>query len=133
VVPSFRCTFLPDMPSSLTPGSSIIVTVQNLDADTVFTESQPARRSLISRNPIHAGAHFRGFTGSQLLRPVRLLAPLDGSDWDTSPATGGFYFQASNGSVALPAAGYNYDSNWTPLSAGLAPAGMAASFAAPTI
>src|SRR6478736_171884 len=26
VVPSFRCTFLPDMPSSLTPGSSIIVT-----------------------------------------------------------------------------------------------------------
>jgi hypothetical protein len=115
VVPSFRCTFLPDMPSSLTPGSSIIVTVQNLDADTVFTESQPARRSLISRNPIHAGAHFRGFTGSQLLRPVRLLAPLDGSDWDTSPATGDFYFQASDGSVALPAAGYNYDSNWTPL------------------
>src|SRR5271169_5402952 len=26
VVPSFRCTFLPGMPSSLTPGSSIIVT-----------------------------------------------------------------------------------------------------------
>ena len=26
VVPSFRCSFLPDMPSSLTPGSSIIVT-----------------------------------------------------------------------------------------------------------
>ena len=26
VVPSFRCTFLPDMPSSLTPGSSIILT-----------------------------------------------------------------------------------------------------------
>src|SRR4249920_3304789 len=26
VVPSFRCTFLPDMPSYLTPGSSIIVT-----------------------------------------------------------------------------------------------------------
>ena len=115
MVPSFRCPFLPGMPSSLTTGSSIIVTVQNLDADTVFTESQPARRSLISRNPIHAGAHFRGFTGSQLLRPVRLLAPLDGSDWDTSPATGDFYFQASDGSVALPAAGYNYDSNWTPL------------------
>src|SRR5262249_31950463 len=26
VVPSFRCTFLPGMPSSLTPGSSIILT-----------------------------------------------------------------------------------------------------------
>jgi hypothetical protein len=45
----------------------------------------------------------RGFTGSQLLRPVRLLAPLGGSDWVTSPATGDFYFQASDGSVALPA------------------------------
>ena len=76
------------------------------------------------------GAQFRGFTGSHLLRPVRLLAPLDGSGWDISPATGDFYFQASDGSVALPVAGYDYDIDWTPLSAGLAPAGMAASFAA---
>src|SRR5208337_2502539 len=42
-----------------------------------------------------------------------------------------FYFQASNGSVALPVAGYNYNSDWTPLLAGLSPAGMAASLAAP--
>jgi hypothetical protein len=35
VVPSFRCTFLPDMPSSPPSGSSIIATVQYLDADTV--------------------------------------------------------------------------------------------------
>jgi len=42
-----------------------------------------------------------------------LLAPLDGSDWDTSPATGDFYFQASDGLVALPAAGYDYDIGWT--------------------
>src|SRR3954468_5718046 len=66
----------------------------------------------------------------QLLRPVRLLAPLDGSD-RVSPATGGFYIQASGGSVPLPAAGYDYNSNWTPLLAGLSPAGMAASLAAP--
>ena len=46
------------------------------------------------------------------------------------PATGGFYFQAFNGSVALPVAGYNYNSDWTPLLAGLSPAGMAASLAA---
>jgi hypothetical protein len=39
-----------------------------------------------------------------------LLAPLYGSDWDTSPATGDFYFQAFNGSVFLPVAGYNYNS-----------------------
>jgi hypothetical protein len=43
----------------------------------------------------------------------------------------GFYFQASNGSVALPVAGYIYNSDWTPLLAGLSPAGMAASLAGP--
>src|SRR2546430_272545 len=46
-------------------------------------------------------------------------------------APGGFYFQAFNGSVALPVAGYDYNSVWTPLLAGLSPAGMAASLAAP--
>src|SRR5215212_1637968 len=46
-------------------------------------------------------------------------------------STGGFYIQASGGSVALPAAGYDYNSDWTPLLAGLSPAGMAASLAAP--
>jgi hypothetical protein len=46
------------------------------------------------------------------------------------PATGGFYFQAFDGSVTLSAAGYDYDIDWTPMSAGLAPAGIAASFAA---
>src|SRR3954470_18917488 len=58
--------------------------------------------------------------------------PLDGSD-RVSPATGGFYIQASGGSVALPVAGYHYNSNWTPLLAGLSPAGMAASLAAPDL
>ena len=46
-------------------------------------------------------------------------------------ATEGFYFQAFNGSVALNVAGYDYNSDWTPLLAGLSPAGMAASLAAP--
>ncbi len=56
--------------------------------------------------------------------------PLDGSDWNNSPATGGIYVQAFDGSVTLAVAGYDYDIDWTPMSAGLAPAGMAASFAA---
>ena len=46
------------------------------------------------------------------------------------PAFGDFYFQAFDRSVSLPVAGYNYNSNWTPLLAGLSPAGMAASLAA---
>jgi hypothetical protein len=59
-----------------------------------------------------------------------LLAPLYGPD-QVSPANGGFYIQASDELVTLPAAGYDYNSNRTPLLAGLSPAGMAASFAAP--
>ena len=31
------------------------------------------------------------------------------------PANGGFYFQAFDGSVTLPVAGYDYNSDWTPL------------------
>src|ERR1700693_2550975 len=56
--------------------------------------------------------------------------PLVGSD-GIAPATGGFYFQAFDGSVTLPVAGYDYDIDWTPMSAGGAPPGMAACFAAP--
>src|ERR1700726_4929611 len=80
------------------------------------------------RNPFHAGQVFRGFpihafaTACQVARsPVRIRP--------TRSAPGSFYFQASNGSVALPVAGYNYNSDWTPLLAGLPPAGMAASLA----
>src|SRR3954451_18734490 len=120
------------MPSSLTPGSSHIACVQLRDADAAFAEIRAARHSQHSRNPFHAGPGFRGFTGSRLLRPVRLLAPLDGSDQVPWP-TGDFYIQASGGAVALPAAGYDYNSNWTPLLAGLSPAGMAASLAAPDL
>ncbi len=46
------------------------------------------------------------------------------------PAFGDFYFQAFDGSVSLPVAGYNYNSDLTPLLAGHPPPGKAASFAA---
>src|ERR1700730_5799948 len=82
------------------------------------------------RNPFHAGQVFRGFpihafaTACQVARsPVRIRP--------TRSAPGSFYFQAFNGSVALPVAGYDYNSDWTPLLAGLSPARMAASLAAP--
>ena len=82
------------------------------------------------RNPFHAGQVFRGFpihafaTACQVARPPVRIRPM-------RSATGGFYFQAFNGSVALPVAGYDYNSDWTPLLAGLPPARMAASLAAP--
>ena len=67
---------------------------------------------------------------THLLRPARLLAPC--MDLTGLPANGGFYFQAFDGSVVLPVAGYDYSSDWTPLLTGLSPARMAASLAAPT-
>ena len=36
------------------------------------------------------------------------------TDLTGHPANGGFYFQAFDKSVALPVAGYNYNSDWTP-------------------
>src|SRR3954470_19343384 len=122
--------FRPDMPSSLTPGSSDIACVQLRDADAAFAEIRAARHSQHSRNPFHAGPAFEASL-------VRICCGLSGcsppwTDRTKFPwPTGDFYIQASGGSVALPAAGYDYNSNWTPLLAGLSPAGMAASLAAP--
>jgi len=63
-------------------------------------------------------------TACQVARlPVRIRPGLP-------QAFGDFYFQAFDRLVTLPAAGYDYDIDWTPMSAGLAPAGMTASFAA---
>jgi len=66
---------------------------------------------------------FASATACQVARPpVRIRLE--------RPAFGDFYFQAFNGSVSLSVAGYNYNSDWTPLLAGPSPAGMAASLAA---
>src|ERR1700682_1151884 len=68
---------------------------------------------------------------THFVRPTRLLAFLHCSA-RISPAIGGFYVRASGGSVTLPAAGYDYNSDWTPLLAGLSPASMTTSLPAPT-
>ena len=129
MVPSFCCTFLPDMPSSPTPGSSNIA----LSNVTMPTRSSPQANRLdapkypairFTRGSISWLHWFATATACQVARLPSRIRP------GFLPATGGFYFQAFDGSVTLPAAGYDYDIDWTPMSAGLAPAGMAASFAA---
>jgi hypothetical protein len=129
VVPGFRCPFLPNMPSSMTPGSSVMFGTErrcrhglSLSSEQLGTPAPPAIRFMRAR--------ISGLPGSRIcdglpgcLPPVRIGL--------VRPAHGDFYFQAFNGSVALPVAGYNYNSDWTPLLAGLSPAGMAASLAAP--
>ena len=101
---------------------------QRSDVDAAFAESRPARHSQDSRNPFHAGDDFRGFLVHTSATVCQLARPLHGSD--RLPSQRGFYIRAFSGLVALPAAGYNYNSDWTPLLAGLSPARMAAGLAA---
>src|SRR5213083_567598 len=99
------------MPLSMTPGSSVI-------ASPDLRCRHRLRRDL-SGSALPILPHvFRGFlihafaTACQVARsPVR-IRPI-------RSALESFYFQASNGSVALPVAGYDYNSDWTPLLAGL--------------
>jgi hypothetical protein len=128
VVPGFHCTFLPGMPSSPTPGSSTSIS-RNFDADfglrrmTTGSALPITPQSVPRGRPISWLHWFASATACQVARPpVRIRLE--------RPAFGNFYFQAFNGSVSLPVAGYNYNSDWTPLLAGLSPAGMAASLAA---
>src|SRR4051812_24122282 len=122
--------FRPDMPSSLTPGSSTshvssvaMPTRPSPRSERLGTPNTPAIR--FTRDPLFEASLVRicyGLSGCSPPWTDRTKFP-----WPT----GDFYIQASGGSVALPVAGYDYNSNWTPLLAGLSPAGMAASLAAP--
>src|SRR5271169_2968456 len=117
------------MPLSMTPGSSIIASPElrcrhrlrrDLSGSALPILPQSVSRGQVFRGfPIHAFA-----TACQVACPPVRIRPIHS-------ATGGFYFQASNGSVVLPVAGYDYNSDWTPLLAGLSPARMVASLAAP--
>ena len=100
------------MPSSPTPGSSTSsVPDSDIDIrpsprfDRLGTPEYPAIRFTQEK-------HFVATVVRTLLRPVKLLAPLNGSD-RIAPAIGGFYFWASGRSVTLPASRYNYSSDWT--------------------
>jgi hypothetical protein len=94
-----------------------------------FAERSPARHSQYPRNPFHARRPFRGFHSSHIRYGLPVCSP-PCTDPTSFLAVGDFYIQASGVSVTLPAAGYDYNSDWTPLLAGLSPAGMTASLAA---
>src|SRR5450755_2668213 len=116
------------MPSSPTPGSSASIS-RNFDADIGLRRmttgsALPTLPQSVPRGRSISWLHwFASATACQIARPpVRIRLE--------RPAFGDFYIQAFNGSVSLSVAGYNYNSDWTPLLAGLSPAGMAASLAA---
>src|SRR5262249_39151327 len=117
------------MPPSLTPGSSIVVSVQNIDVDIGLRHGPKGSALPMIPQSVSRGARISGLLWFADCYGLSGCWP-PCTDLTGLPANGGFYFQAFNGSVILPAAGYDYNSDWTPLLAGLSPAGMAASLAA---
>src|ERR1039458_1051984 len=95
------------------PGESDI-DIQNFDADIGLRRmttgsALPTLPQSVSRGRRFSWLHwFASATACQVARPpVRIRLE--------RPAFGDFYFQAFNGSVSLPVAGYNYNSDWTPV------------------
>ena len=80
VVPSFHCPFLPGMPPSMSPGRSEIVILQTTDSDLGLRQDLNGSALPTILPSASSRARISGLIGSPLLRPVRLLAPLDGSD-----------------------------------------------------
>jgi hypothetical protein len=128
VVPGFHCSFLPGMPSSPTPGSSTSISRTAMPT-LAFAEWPPARHSRHSRNPFRAGGRFRGFiwfasaTACQVARPPC-------TDQTGTSSLRGLLLPGFQRIGLPPVAGYNYNSDWTPLLTGLSPTGIAASLAA---
>ena len=130
-VPGFHCTFHPDMPSSTTPGSSTSTSSRQRCRHRPSPRSNRLGTPKIPAIRFAQGVNFVAYTVHTFATAAKLLPPC--TDPTGFPAVGDFYYQASNGSVALPVAGYNYNSDWTPLLVGLTPTGMAASLAAPEL
>jgi hypothetical protein len=129
-VPGFHCTFLPDMPSPKTPGSSTS-SVPDSDVDVGLRHDLTSSALPISlQSASRRVKNFEASTVHAFATACKFACP-PCTDPTGFPAIGGFYFWASGRSVTLPASRYNYSSDWTPLLVRLSLTGMAASLAAP--
>jgi hypothetical protein len=78
-----------------------------------FVPFRQTRHFQASRKSVSRGAfNFEASLQFAFATTCRLARPPDGSDQTLPPANGNFYFRASNGSVTLTVAGYNYGDNW---------------------
>jgi hypothetical protein len=129
-VPGFYCTFRPDMPSSKTPGSSTSISSRQRYRHWPSPRSERLGTPKIPAIRFPRGVNFEASTvrtfatACQFARPPVRIRP-------TSRPSGTFTSRLPTG--WLPVAGYDYNSDWTPLLVGLSPTGMAASLAAPDL
>ena len=88
VVPSFRCPFLPGMPPPMSPERSEPCSSSSSNSDIGLRQDLSSSALSLILPSVSSRARISGLTGSPSLRPVRLLAPLDGSDQDFSQPQG---------------------------------------------
>src|SRR5262249_9832132 len=128
--PCFHGMFRLDMPPSTAPGSSPAAYAQLLDRRR-WPSHDPNRSALpTSHNPLHVGQSFRGYIGSLLLRPVDLLASLADLTGILSQPTETFTPGLPTSRSPFPSPSMTTMAAGQLPSAGLPPAGTAASIAA---
>ena len=113
---------IPSWHAALSDPEESDIDVQNFDADIGLRRmttgsALPTLPQSVPRGQSISWLHWFAYaTACRVARPpVRIRLG--------RPAFGDFYFQAFNGLVTLSAAGYNYNSDWTPLLAGLSVGG----------
>jgi hypothetical protein len=116
VVPSFRWLFRLDMPSSMTPGSSIIVVVQFSDVDIGLRRDLSG--SALPKFPQSAsrGARISGLPGLRYVAACQVARPpvtdRTGSPQHQRALLPGFR------QIGRPRCRYNYSMDWTPRAGG---------------
>src|ERR1700736_1202568 len=84
-----------------------------------FAETEAARHSQSSPQSVSRGASISGLPDSRICYGLPSCSLPCTDQTDTLGPRELLLPEASNGSVALPVAGYDYNSDWTPLLAGL--------------
>jgi hypothetical protein len=108
VVPCFRCTFLLDMPSTSTAGSPSAALAPSFTDDIGLRQTTSG--AALPMLPIIRFRWAEGFRGFRFAfaAACRVACPPGGSDRGFPQPTRTFTSELSNGSVALPAVGYDY-------------------------
>src|ERR1700730_8044468 len=116
------------MPLSMTPGISIIASPELRCRHGLRRDLSSSALPILPAIRFTRGKYFGASRFTHLLRPAKLLAPLYGSDRHARPSRA---FTSRLPTDRLPSPLLDMTTTATPLLAGLSPARMAASLAAP--
>src|ERR1700687_5324043 len=118
------------MPLSMTPGSSIIASPELRCRHGLRRDLSSSALPILPAIRFTRGKYFGASRFTHLLRPAKLLAPLYGSDRHARPSRA-FTSRLPTDRLPSPLLDMTTTATGTPLLAGLSPARMAASLAAP--